>query len=191
MIWIRRIASAPLLLLTFVCAIGAVRIFSGNLPDSSPGEGIMVAIFAVLTGASAYRLLRPDIRRIGGLSASEIRKWFFANPLGQAALLWLAAAAIMAAAPKAAILPGFVAQCVYSVLSPWSAFSARRWWATASLALLGFLLLMGALAATSEALTPRGFGEAGMLFLLPMEGFPILLALSGIARWLRKPKPAA
>ena len=143
MIWIRRIASAPLLLLTFVCAIGAVRIFSGNLPDSSPSEGIMVAIFAVLTGAGAHLLLRPDIRRIGGLSALEIRKWFFANPLGQAALLWLAAAAIMAAAPKAAILPGFVAQCVYSILSPWSTFSARRWWAAASLALLGFLLLRG------------------------------------------------
>ena len=191
MIWIRRIASAPLLLLTFVCSIGAIRIFSGNLADSSTGEGVMAAIFAVLTGAGASWLLRPDIRRIGDLSAPEVRKWLFANPLGQAALLWLAAATIMAAAPKAAILPGFVAQCVYSVLSPWSAFSARRWWATASLALLGFLLLMGALAGTAEALIPRGFGEAGMLFLLPMEGFPILLALLGIGRWLRKSRAPA
>jgi len=105
-------------------------------------------------------------------------------------VLWLAAAVIMAAAPKLAILPGFVAQCAYSVLAPWAALSARRWWSTALLAVLGFLLLMGALAGSAEALVPRGFGEAGMLFLLPMEGFPILLALSGIVRWLRKPKPA-
>jgi len=54
LIWIRRVASAPLLLLTFVCSIGAVRIFSENLPDSSTGEGVMAAIFAALTGAGAY-----------------------------------------------------------------------------------------------------------------------------------------
>lgn len=42
-----------------------------------------------------------------------------------------------------------------------------------------------ALAGTGEALAPRGFGEAGMLFLLPMEAFPILLTVSGIVRLIR------
>jgi hypothetical protein len=52
-------------------------------------------------------------------------------------------------------------------------------------ALLGFVLLMVALAATAEALTPRGFGEGGMLFLLPMYVFPILLAVTGVVRLVR------
>jgi hypothetical protein len=28
------------------------------------------------------------------------------------------------------------------------------------------------------------------IFLLPMEGFPVLLAVSGLVRWMRKPRPA-
>jgi hypothetical protein len=97
----------------------------------------------------------------------------------------------MAAAPKASLLPGFVAQCAFSVLAAWSAVTARRLWLHALLAVLVFVLLMGALAGTAEAVTPRGFGEGGMIFLLPMEGFPILLALSGIVRLMRKSKAAS
>jgi len=36
-----------------------------------------------------------------------------------------------------------------------------------------------------EALAPREFGEARMLFLPPLEGFPILLVGSGIVRPIR------
>jgi hypothetical protein len=190
MAWLRRILSAPLILLAFVCAVGAVRIFTGNLPASSVGEGVMAAIFAAAAGAGAYFLLRPEIRRLREMSIAQMRAWIFANPLGQAALLWLAAAPIMAAAPKAALLPGFVAQCVYTVLSTRAAGIARRFWPTAILALLGFILLMGALAGMAEAITPRGFGEGGMVFLLPMYGFLILLPAFGIVRWLRKSKAA-
>ena len=52
-------------------------------------------------------------------------------------------------------------------------------------------LLLFALAGTAEALTKGGMGEAGMLFLLPMYVFPILLALSGLVRWTRRPKTVA
>ena len=188
MSWLRRILSVPLILVAFVCLIGAVRIFAGNLPSSSSGEGFVAAFFALGLGTAAFFLLRPEIRRLRGLSFADFRRRVFANPLGQAAMLWLAAAPFMAAAPKAALLPGFVAQCVYTVLSTRSAGRSRRFWTTALVALLGFVLLMGGLAGLAEALTPRGFGEAGMLFLLPMYGFPILLAAFGIARWLRKSK---
>ena len=188
MIWIRRVLAAPVLLVAFICVIGAVRIFTGNYPDSTTGMGVMTTLFAAATGAAGYFLLRPDIRRWSDLSSAQVRNWFFTNPLGQAALLWAVAAPIMAAAPKAALLPGLVAQCAYTVLSTRAAGTARRFWATALLALLGFIVLMGALAGTAEALIPRGFGEAGMLFLLPMYGFPILLAIFGIARWLRRSK---
>ena len=190
MIWLRRISAAPLVLLAWICTIGMIRIFSKNLPDSSYGEGIFVAFFAAASAAGAYFLLRPDLQNLRSLSASQIRGWAFTNPIGQAVLLYLAAAPIMVAAPKVSLLPGFVAQCAYSVLSSWSAARAKRWWPTAGLAALFWLLLFGALAGTAEAVTPRGFGQGGMIFLLPMEGFPILLVISGIVRWMRKPKEA-
>jgi len=181
--WLRRIAAAPLALLAFICGIGALRIFTKNLPDSSFGEGVFAAIFAGASIIGAYLLLRPDLQRIRDKPTSEIRAWLFSQPIGQAVILYLAAAAVMAAAPKASLLPAFVAQCVFSALSAWSAARARRWWATAGLAVLCWIILFGALAGTAQALTPRGIGEGAMIFLLPMEGFSILLAISGIVRW--------
>ena len=77
---------------------------------------------------------------------------------------------------------------LFTGLSAWTITSQRRWWAYAALAVLGWVLLFFALAATSEALKPRGFGESAMLFLLPMQAFPILLIVSGIIRSNRKPK---
>src|SRR5215831_1255938 len=185
MLWIRRILSAPLLLLAFICLVGMLRMMLGNLRGSSAGEGVMVALFAAVAATAAFYLLRPDLRRLRGITRSDIRRWLLTNPIGQAVVLYVAAAVLMAAAPKASLLPGFAAQCAYSILAAWSAMTARRWWLHALLAVLVFVLLMGALAGTAEAVTPRGFGEGGMIFLLPMEGFPILLVLSGIARWVR------
>ncbi len=167
--WIRRIAAAPLLLLTFICMIGTVRIFARNLPDSTIGEGFTTAFFAAVTATGAYFLLRPDVRALEGLSFPQVRKWFFTNPLGQAGRLWAAAAVIMAAAPRSSLLPGFVARCVSSIASAGSAVAARRWWAAALLAVLGFILLMGALAATAEGLAPRGV-RGGRHDLPPPDG---------------------
>jgi hypothetical protein len=188
MLWLRRIASAPLLLLALICGIGATRIFLKNLPDSSFGEGVFVAIFAAGFVLGACFLLRPDLERLRRVPAAQLRSWLFTNPIGQAAILYVAAAVLMVAAPKFSILPALVALCAFSVLSPWSASRARRWWPTATLALLCWLVLFGALAGTAEAITPRGWGEDAMIFLLPMEGFPILLAVSGLVRWLRRPQ---
>ena len=69
--------------------------------------------------------------------------------------------------------------------SPSALARQRHWWSYAGLALLGFCLLLFLLAGTAEALAPRGFGEVGMLFVLPLEGFPILLIISGIVRIVR------
>ena len=186
MFWLRRIAAAPLLLLAFICSIGALRIFMKNLPDSSFGEGVFVAIFAGASILGVCFLLRPDIERLRQQPASTISGWFFTNPIGQAAILYVAAAAVMVAAPKASLLPAFLAQCAFSMLSAWSAARARRWWPAAALAVVCWIILFGALAGTAEALTPRGFGEGAMIFLLPMQGFPALLAISGIAWWARR-----
>jgi hypothetical protein len=191
MMWFRRIAAVPLFLLGFVCGIGAIRIFAKDLPDSSVGEGVFAAIVAAVAGAGVYFLIRPDLRRLRGLSMAQVRRWSFTNPLGQAALLYVAAALIMLAVPKYPLPAGLLAVCVFSVLSTGTAATARRWWAHAGLAVLGFVLLLFGLAGTAEGLTKGGFGEGGMLFLLPMYGFPILLAVSGVVRLVRRARAKA
>ena len=183
--WLRRIAAAPLLLLSLICAIGAVRIFTHDLPDESVGTGIFTALIAAATAAGAFLLLRPDFLLLRELSLQQLRDWALRNPLGQAMALYLIAVALMVAAPEYQLAPGFLAVCVLTVAAPWTAALQRRWWTYAGLALLGWCLLLFALAGTAEAISPRGFGEGGMLFLLPMEGFPILLVVSGIVRWIR------
>jgi hypothetical protein len=183
--WLRRIAAAPLLLLALICTIGAVRIFIHDLPDETVGSGVFTAIIAAVFGIGAYFLLRPDILLLRQLSFAQVRDWAYSNPLGQAALLYVVALILMLAAPAYQLAPGFLAACAYSVAAPWAVARRRRWWVHAALALLGFCLLLFGLAASSEAIAPRGFGEGGMLFLLPMEGFPVLLIVSGIVRWVR------
>jgi hypothetical protein len=180
--WLRRIAAAPLLLLALICAIGAARSFTHDLPDETVGGGVSAALIAGVAAIGAFFLLRPDLRE---LSSAQIRRWAYANPLGQAASLYVVAAILMLAGPDYQLAPALLAMCVFSVASAWTAALQLRWWLHAALALLGWCLLFFALAATSEVLTPRGFGEGAMLFLLPLEGFPILLAASGIVRLVR------
>ena len=183
--WLRRIAAAPLLLLALICAIGAVRIFTHDLPDESIGSGIFAAVIAAAFAAGAFFLLRPDLALLRELSFAQIRDWACFNPLGQATALYVVAAILMRAVPEYQLAPAFLAVCILSVAAPWRAVLQQRWWAHAGLALLAWCLLFLALAGTAEAIRPRGFGEGGMIFLLPMEGFPLLLVASGIVRLIR------
>lgn len=185
MIWLRRIGAALLVLLAFILFIGAVRIFTGDLPDQSIGSGAVTAILAVAAGAGGFFLLRPDILRLRDLGFDTFHHWALTNPIGQAVSLYVVAAILMAMAPTYQLAPALLAICVYSVAAPWHAARQQRWWAHAGMAVLGFCLMFFALAGTGEALAPRGFGEAGMLFLLPMYGFPTLLLVSGILRLVR------
>jgi hypothetical protein len=180
--WIRWIAAAALALVAFVCGIGAAKALTGRLPDSGVGSGVFFAAVAAGLLAGVWFLIRPDLR---GASKADVRRWFLTNPLGEAAGLYVAAAAVMIPFPRLALLPGLLAQCAYSVFAPIAAMKARRWWPHALLAALGFVLLMVALAGTAEGVTPRGFGEAGMVFLLPMYAFPILLVVCGVVRLVR------
>ena len=184
MIWFRRVAAAPLLLLAFIGVVGLIKSVSHRIDDPIE-NAIFCAILVLLTVGGAFFLLRPDIDHLRVLSFSQVRHWTYTNPLGQAMALYVVAAVLMAAYPAGQILPGVIAACVYSVAAPWSAALRRRWWAYVGLALLGFCLLFFLLAGTAEALAPRGFGEVGMLFILPLEGFPLLLIVSGIVRIIR------
>lgn len=180
--WLRRIAAAPLLLLALICVIGAIRIFAHDLADETVGGGVSAAVIAAAAALGAFFLLRPDLRE---LSMAQVRDWAYANPLGQALSLYVIATPLMLASPEYQLAPALLAVCVYSVASAWSAALQLRWWLHVALALLGWCLLFFALAATSEAFTPRGFGQGAMLFLLPLEGFPVLLIASGIVRLVR------
>jgi hypothetical protein len=182
---LRWIAALAIALVGFVLAIGAIKSFRGLLPDQGIGSGIFDAVLAGAAGAGAYFLVRQDFR---GLSRGDVRRWLLTNPLGQAVWLYAAAAIVMLPLPKVSLVPGLLAQSAYAVLAPSAGIKARHWWAHAALAVLGFVLLMVALAGTAEALTPRGFGEAGMVFLLPMYVFCILLPVSGLLRLVRRPR---
>jgi hypothetical protein len=183
--WLRRIAAAPLGLIALICAIGATRIFAHDLPDTTVGDGIFAAFAAVAAGVVVFFLLRPDLLLLRELSFKQLRDWMFWDPLGQATALYVIAAILMFAAPEYQLAPALIAMCVFSVASPWAAALQQRWWIYAGLALLGWCLLFLALFGTSEAIAPRGFGEGAMVFLLPVQLFPILLLVSGLVRWIR------
>lgn len=146
---------------------------------------MFAAVVAVASGVGAVLLLRPDLLLLRQLSFAQVRDWAYFNPLGQAVLLYVIAVIVMLAIPEYQLAPAVVAVCVFSVASAWTAALRQRWWVHAALAVLGCCLLFLGLVATSEAITPRGFGEGAMLFLLPLEGFPVLLVVSGVVRLIR------
>jgi hypothetical protein len=185
LIWLRRLLAAPLVLVAFICAIGAMKIFRHSLPDSTIGEGVSTSILALILILGALWLLRPDLSRVPHRSFAEWRAALLRHPLGLALVCYLASAIVMFAAPSFQVLPGFVALTLFSLAAPIGIVGRRRWWLSAVWALAGWLLLFFVLAATAEAITPRGYGEAAMVFLLPMEIFPVALILSGLVRLFR------
>lgn len=187
--WVRRVAAAPLLLLALICAIGAVRIFSHDLPDESLGTGVFAAVVAVAAAGGAFLMLRPDLLLLRELTVGELRAWALSNPLGQAASLYALAAVLMVASREYQLVPALLAMCIFSVASAWTSALQQRWWLYALLSVLGWCALFLGLAATSEAITPKGFGEGAMVFLLPMQAFPVLLIVSGIVRLVRGYRP--
>ncbi len=141
--WLRRIAAAPLLLLSLICVIGAVRIFTHDLPEDESGGGVSAAVLAAAAAVGAFLLLRSDLVLLRQLSFAQVRDWTYFNPLGQAVALYVIAAILMLAAPEYQLAPGFLAVCILSVAAPWTAALQQRWWVYAGLAVLGWWWLPG------------------------------------------------
>src|SRR5437667_5726174 len=154
--WLRRIAAAPLLLLALICGIGAVRIFTHDLPDESIGSGIFAAVIAAAFAAGAFFLLRPDFALLRELSFAQIRDWACFNPLGQATALYVVAAILMRVVPEYKLAPAFLAVCILSVAAPWRAALRKRWWGQAGRACLACGLFFLALAAPAKPIRPGG-----------------------------------
>ena len=187
--WVCRFVAAPLLLLALICAIGAVRIFSHDLPAESLGTGVFAAVGAVAAVGGAFLLLRPDLLLLRELTVDQLRAWALSNPLGQAASLYVLAAVLMVAIREYQLAPALLAMCIFSCASAWTSTLQQRWGLYAALSVLGWCALFLGLAATSEAIAPGGFGEGAMVFLLPMQVFPALLIVSGIVRLVRGYRP--
>jgi hypothetical protein len=62
MLWLRRIAAAPLLLLAFIGAIGLVKAVTHRI-DDPVGTAVFCAILVLITLGGTYFLHRPDIER--------------------------------------------------------------------------------------------------------------------------------
>jgi hypothetical protein len=186
--WLRWAAAAALLLIALICAVGAIRAFTHDLPDSTVGTGVFAAVIALGFGTATFFLVRPELSTWTRERAWE---WFGLHPLGQALAFCVAAGVGILAAPSLAILFVFAAVCGYSVIAPATAAFRPRWWPNAIFSVIGWLVVFGATVTFAETLRKRTLGEDGMILLLPMTGFPILLALSGIVHWTRRrhPKP--
>lgn len=104
--------------------------------------------------------------------------------LGRALALFVAAVPLMYVAERAAressIFVAFLALCGFSVADPLLILRGRSWWAGAGLSLAAWILFFVALIAAGDTIHP--FGEGGMIFLLPMMGYPVMLAVSGVVR---------
>ena len=186
--FLRWAGASFLLLLTVISAIGVSQIVRRTRPDSTPMEAAMLTAFGLAAGAGAWLLVRPLLAGRtwrGMLSDPQLRT----NPLAQAVVAYACAALIMIAAPKYSLLPAFLAVCAFSVAAAVAGLYRRHWFAHAGLSLLVWVLLLGALDGTAEALSPRSIGEGGMVFLLPMIGFPVLLVAVGLVRWYRRAAP--
>src|SRR5215510_5708921 len=95
MMWLRRVAAAPLALIGLICAIGAVRIFTHDLPDETFSGGVFAAVAALVAGVAVFFLLRPDLELLRQVSLVQLRDWVYRNPLGQAVALYAIAAVLM------------------------------------------------------------------------------------------------
>jgi hypothetical protein len=173
-----------LLLIGLLLCAGAYQI-AAHLRPGTALESAFDAAIALALGAGAWLLVRKDLsgRTLRGfLSDPRIR----VNPAAHAVVAYVCAALVMLAAPKYSLAPAFVAICAYSVSAAIACALRRRWFLHAVIAIVAWVILLGALDMTAEALSPKSIGEGGMVFLLPMMGFPVLLAVSGIVRWQRR-----
>ena len=107
------------------------------------------------------------------------------NPFGQAAVLWALGAAAIVASPRASALTALVVVSIFTLGSPLVNALRRRWWLNTLLTILAWILLLGALSATGDAVPNGRIGEGGMVLMLPMMAFPVALLLSGVFRWWR------
>jgi hypothetical protein len=169
--------AAVLLLFAFIFVMGTIKLYRHPEHGGSAADWIVPLVLGVICGgggaAIAWRL-RPSL-------TAELLLW----PSVQAFILYAAALPIMLLAHSLgsfAQVVAFFAFCAFCLSAPFGALKRPRWTTTALSAIVWGLLLFGALTETAEAVSGQKVGEAAMVYLLPIQGLAVLLAVVGLVR---------
>lgn len=174
------VVAAVLLLFAFIFVAGAIKLFRHPEPGGSAADWIVPGVLAVpcaVGGAVIAWLLRPPLTR-------EL----LLRPSVQALLLYVASLPIMVLVhglQSLAQVVAFFVFCAFCLTASFGALRRPRWITTALTAIFWGLLLMGALTETAEAISGQKVGEAAMVYLLPMQGLPLLLGVAGVVRFFQ------
>jgi uncharacterized membrane protein len=113
------------------------------------------------------------------------------NPLVHGFLVYIVAALLFAVTGRSAILVALGAGCVYAVGSPALITFRPHWKVNAALSIFTWIILLGALPSTVEAVTHRRVGEDALVMLWPFMLFPVALVVSLVFRMVRKARVSA
>jgi hypothetical protein len=119
---------------------------------------------------------------MGRLPRRVFTRDFLYSPAGHAPLAYLAGAALMLVAGKAALLVVLAVAVAYAVGSPALIALRPRWWLNAILSTFAGIVLVVLLPATGEWLTHQRFGDDAMVLLFPIMVFPAALFCSLLLR---------
>lgn len=82
--------------------------------------------------------------------------------------------------PDLPTLVAFLGICAYSVIDPVLNVTRRSWWVGALISFAAWLVLFPVLCVAAEAM--HRIGETGMIFVLPIMGYPVMLGISGLVK---------
>ena len=165
-----------------------------SLRRASASFGMDLFVAAVFLASTAAGLLLIRVAWPGALArvsgqvvAAVFEGSLLYNPLLHGFLIYVVAALLFAVTGRSAILVALAAGCVYAVGSPAVITLRPHWKVNAALAIFTWIILLGALPSTVEAVTHRRVGEDALVMLWPFMLFPLALLASLVFRlaWMR------
>jgi hypothetical protein len=173
---------------------GLVFLYAAFEPNPPSGEGdvrVLALVFfggVALAGLGVARIGFPEMwpRAPRAVLQRATTPSTFRHPVALSLTLYLAGALLALLVPaEIAILTTFVLLCVFAIANPIALASGPRWLWRAALSVVCFVLLLGLLAGTSEALSGRRFGDDAMVLLAPVMLYMLALPASGLFRLVR------
>jgi hypothetical protein len=206
-IWLAVLGLCVMLPGLLMLLVALEEIATGALPNESAdlGTTVLILLGGAIPMAVGLRIAHAGDRELGRrfvadawsavmtLRNPERRKKLLGSSVGHATAIALVAVPLMLIWREMSPLTGLVATMVFSLVDPVLNFWRRSWWLGALVSTATWVVLFFAIANFAEKLAPMR--EAGMIFMLPMMTFPVVLGLSGFARfWMwaaRRSNPAA
>jgi hypothetical protein len=187
--------------------VALAEIATGALPNESSDSvtTVLILLVGAIPMAVGLRIAHAGDRELGRRFVKDLwsavmtlrdpvsRKKVLRSSVGHATAIALVAVPLMLMWREISPLTGLVATMVFSLVDPVLNFWHRSWWLGAFVSAATWVALFLAIANLAEKLAPMR--EAGMIFLLPIMAFPVVLGLSGFARfWMwaaRRSNPEA